>query len=165
MTAQLQARPAGPILGAAKPIVYLAGRYSRREELAGYAEGLIALGLFRCEARWLVEPHDWDGTAEGEGLKLAQRYALDDLEDLGRAHAVVVFTEEAGAYRRGGSLVEYGLALAMQKHVVVVGPAPNVFITLPMVVRYADWAAALAHLIEWKDAVERAVLRKRLELP
>lgn len=84
------AEPAIVVPGANKrPIIYLAGRYSRREELAGYARSLIELGLARVEARWLTENHDWDGSTEpGEGLGLerAQQLAMDDLEDLGRAY-------------------------------------------------------------------------------
>jgi hypothetical protein len=145
------------------PRVYLASRYSRREELQGYAAQLLELGLAEVPCRWLTEPHDWDGTATGEGLGKAQRFALDDIEDLERCHGVVVFTEEAGEYRRGGSLVELGIALATGKHVVIVGPAPNVFCTLPAVPRFDSWASALAHLVLWRDAAEQASIRRRLQ--
>lgn len=146
-----------------RPLVYLGARYSRREELQGYAETLRELGLADVECRWLSEVHDWSGDAETpEGLAQAQRLAIDDVQDLERAHAVVIFTEAAGAYRRGGSLVELGLALGLRKHVVIVGPAPNVFCTLPMVARYRTWERALEHLLRWKTAAEQAEPRQRL---
>ena len=145
-----------------KPLVYLAARYSRREELRGYAAQLEELGLASVPARWLHEDHDWDGTTEEEGLLRAQGLALDDLEDVWRAHALVLFTEEAGQYRRGGSLVELGFALGKGKHVVIVGPAPNVFCTLASIVRVATWTDAVAHLVEWRRAVESAATRKAL---
>lgn len=80
--------------GSKGPLVYLAGRYSRREEFQGYAQELAVAGIGRVEARWLTEEHDWDGSQEpGAELEAARRFAQDDLEDLSRAHAVVVFTE------------------------------------------------------------------------
>lgn len=148
-----------------RPLVYLAARYSRRAELIGYATQLRELGLADVECRWLSEEHDWTGEADTPaGLEQAQRLALDDLNDVARAHAVIVFTEPAGTYRRGGSLVELGMAIGLQKHTVIVGPAVNVFCTLPVVVRYTDWPAALTHLLKWKDAVEQQGLRNRLVL-
>lgn len=144
------------------PLVYLASRYSRRDELIGYADTLRDLGLARVDCRWLSEPHDWDGSTTGIGLAKAQQFAMDDVADLERSHVVVVFTEDAGTYRRGGSLVELGLAIGLQKHVVLVGPAPNVFTTLPSIPRFATWAEVVAHLVEWKTAMETAALRQRL---
>lgn len=141
-----------------KPIVYLAARYSRREELRGYAAQLEELGLASVPARWLREEHDWDG----EDVEQAQGLALDDLEDVWRAHAVIVFTEEPGTYRRAGSLVELGFALGKGKHVVIVGPAPNVFCTLASIERYATWPEAVEHLMRWRAAVEAAATRKAL---
>lgn len=152
-----------------RPIIYLAARYSRREELQGYATQLSDLGLADVPARWLWEDHDWDGDTSlledgtaGESLLKAQRFAMDDVADLERSHAVVLFTEEAGNYRRGGSLVEYGLALALQKHIVIVGPAPNVFCTLPLAIRLGSWTDALAHLVWWRDQMEQIATRKKL---
>lgn len=181
-----------------RPRAYLAARYSRRDELRGYAEQLRELGLADVEARWLVGTHDWAGDAGSpEALAAAQKFADDDLDDLQRAHLVVVFTEEPAAERlrgyvagaledyvpghtsdealadevaarfgrdRGGRHVELGVAIGMGKHVVIVGPAENVFCTHPVVVRYATWADALAHLVRWKDAVEQQSIRNRLVL-
>lgn len=141
------------------PRVYLAARYSRRGELQRYAAQLREMGLAEVPCRWLSEEHDWDGN----DLARAQRYALDDIEDLERCHAVVVFLEEPGNYRRGGSLVELGMAMASGKSVVLVGPAPNVFCTLPGMPRFPAWPQALAYLVAWKDAAEQTKLRRRLQ--
>ncbi len=75
---------------------------------------------------------------------------------------MVCFTEEPGEYRRGGSLVELGFALGKGKHVVIVGPAPNVFCTLGSIHRVATWPEAVAHLVQWREAVESAATRKAL---
>lgn len=136
--------------------VYLAGRYSRREELRGYAQALAQSGVGTADIAWLREEHDWDGTEGEEGLAQAQRFAIDDMQDLASAHAVVVWSEAPGGCRRGGRHVEYGVALGMGKHVVVVGPLENVFYSLPSVPRFLTWDGALAHLAVWKAEVERA---------
>lgn len=158
----------GPMGGAKGPLIYLAGRYSRREELIGYGQELAVAGIGRVEARWLTEDHDWDGSQQPGGeLEAAQRFATDDVEDLAASHAVVVFTEEPapGGRNRGGRHVEYGLAIGLRKHVIVVGPAENVFHTLPSVPRFAEWEQAKAHLAAWREAVERSARIKRLSLP
>lgn len=136
--------------------VYLAARYSRREELQGYAQAIAEAGVGTAELAWLREEHDWDGTDTPEGLAQAQKFAVDDLQDLVAAHAIVVWSEEPGQCRRGGRHVEFGIALGMNKHVVVVGPLENVFYSLPSVARFGTWEEALAHLAAWKDAMERA---------
>lgn len=157
-------RPAlGPVMPRrTRPIIYLASRYSRRAEMQQHRLELAALGVGDVLARWLLEDHDWDGGTEGPSLGRGQQLAVDDLEDIERAHCLVLFTEEPGEYRRAGSLVEFGVALATGKHVVIVGPAPNVFTTLPWVPRYATWADALAHLVQWRDAMESQAIRRRL---
>lgn len=152
---------------------YLAARYSRRDEMRGYAEQLADLGLATVEAAWLSGEHDWGGsTSTPEELAAAQRYALDDMRDLARAHLVLVFTEgpDPAGRNRGGRHVEYGLALAghlsrpATKYVLVVGPAENVFHTLPQVPRVADWTGALAYLAQLRADMDSAAVRRRLQL-
>lgn len=147
------------------PRIYLAARYSRRAELQGYAGQIDELGLGYVKAAWLSEDHDWDGSQSTvPEVEAAQRFALDDLADLIAADLIVVFTEQpgSGGRNRGGRHVEYGAALALKKWVVIVGPAENVFHTLPQAARFADWTGALAHIVAVKDAVEQAAIRRRL---
>lgn len=47
---------------------------------------------------------------------------------------------------RGGRHVEYGIALALEKAVIVVGPQENIFHLLPQVEHYPDWPAYLEAL-------------------
>lgn len=137
--------------------IYLAGRYSRRAELRGYAHQLEVAGVGEVTARWLVEDHEWDG-AEDQ-LLLAGRLAGDDVDDLRGADLVVVFTEgpQPGGRNRGGRHVEYGLALERwirnEVRLAIVGPAENVFHSL--VPRFASWPDALRHLVAELDPVER----------
>lgn len=146
-------------------VVYLAGRYSRREELRGYAADLAQLGLGEVRAAWLSGEHEWDGSqATGEELAVAQQFAIDDVRDIGRAQVVIVFTEApgAGGRNRGGRHVEYGIALAAKKHVVIVGPAENVFHSLPNVPRFAEWQGAVAHLSQLRERQQSEAIRSRL---
>lgn len=108
--------------------VYLAGRFSRRDEFNRYADQLRSWG-FVVDARWLVEDHEWYGEETFEATMAARRFATDDLEDVLRADIVLVFTEppQPGGRNRGGRHVEYGLALGQGKDIIIVGPPENVF--------------------------------------
>lgn len=102
-------------------VVYLAGRYTRREELCGYANHLRALGL-RVEARWLLGTHQVHGEeaarAVEEHIKIPLRegrlFASDDVEDVMKANVLIAFTEtpESAGSSRGGRHVEWGIGLA-----------------------------------------------------
>lgn len=143
--------------------VYLAARYSRREELCGYRADLQALG-FRVPARWLNGSHQLDdsGRPIGETGELMfengdaaadhfrAKFARDDFEDVVTASLLVAFTEvprsgDAGA-GRGGRHVELGIALGLRIPVVVVGPRENVFCWLPQVRQFGTWVDFLATL-------------------
>lgn len=141
-------------------IVYLAARYSRREELNGYAGRLRAEG-FTVDARWLLGAHqvsddqlNWEAKVEDderqddEAIAFRQMCANDDWEDLARADVIVAFSEPPRSNAsRGGRHVEFGIALALQKRVVVVGPRENVFHCLPQVAVVRTFDEALALLV------------------
>jgi len=113
--------------------VYLASRDCRREELAGYADELRAVG-FEIASRWLSGNHEIDDRGFSEEAKASerQRFACEDWEDLMAADIVISFTEEPRSHAsRGGRHVEFGAALAAGKMCFVCGPAENVFHCLP----------------------------------
>lgn len=136
--------------------IYLASRYSRRLELCGYREELLALG-HDVTARWLNGEHqvDNEGVAIGEGGEqrvesggdaIAAKFAQDDFEDVATARLVIAFTEVPrgpGGSSRGGRHVELGMALAWAKDIIVVGPRENVFCWLPCVDHFETWEGAL----------------------
>jgi len=105
--------------------IYLASRYSRREELRDYRRRLQEAG-FDVQARWLNGEHQMDNADTIEA------FANDDWEDVNAAECVVNFTEppRSGA-NRGGRHVEFGIALARGVRVVVVGHRENIFHWLP----------------------------------
>lgn len=134
-------------------IVYLAARYSRREELLGYIGQLREAGHV-VNSRWLLDgPEAHDGAAKVEAATQtmppeAAAFALDDYADVFACDLLVAFTEtpRAPSAGRGGRHVEFGIALALGKRLVVVGPRENVFHALPGVEQYWTWAEALARL-------------------
>lgn len=121
--------------------IYLAGGYSRREELNRYARELEQM-THLVVARWLHGQHEM---LPGMPEEVRGRFAEEDLEDLLQADCVIVFTDEQ-APSRGGHHVETGLAIAMHRYgrrLLVVGPRTNVFHWLPRVVEhYESWPEA-----------------------
>lgn len=98
--------------------IYLASRYSRREEMEGYANRLIEAG-FEVVSRWVYG---------GEEGKTDEEIALFDLEDVERADLVLSFTEPYRSSNIGGGRhVEFGYALALGILVDIVGEKETVF--------------------------------------
>ena len=129
--------------------VYLAARYSRLGELNGYAKQLRDTG-HTVNARWLLgdhQIHEGNGLVQAPSVSVpmcAQRFAIDDFEDVRSADAVVCFTEPArSTTTRGGRHVEAGLALAWGKIVVIVGPRENIFYTLPQISQFDEWGPSV----------------------
>lgn len=125
--------------------IYLASRYSRREELCIYRRDLLALGL-NVTSRWLNGDHQVDDAGLMERAAEAERvrFANEDWHDLLDADCCISFTEipRTGS-TRGGRHVEFGAALALGKHCVVVGHRENVFHCLSQVRFCHHWQAAL----------------------
>ena len=128
--------------------VYLAARYSRYEEMQGYAKTLAELGI-DVTSRWIQGDHQvsdkalLDVGAEADHEERI-RFAEEDILDLRRASIMVNFTEPPRAGpSRGGRHVEFGLALAHGLTVYVVGHRENVFHCLPQVRYYPFWEGAL----------------------
>ncbi len=116
--------------------VYLAARYDRQQEMKALAETLEATGQFEVTARWIQGNHEMpqyvgqrpvaDPTSEEE--RITKIIAEEDLIDLLLADTVISFTEKRDVgYNRGGRHVEFGIALAARKRLIIVGPRENVF--------------------------------------
>lgn len=123
--------------------LYLASRFARGAEMEQFAEQARAAG-FEVTSRWHNGSHgdpniDSDLTHPG-----MPRYAVEDLNDVARADVVVSFTHGGGG--KGGRHVEFGLGLAWNKRMVVVGPREHVFHTVDGVERVDTWSEALGLL-------------------
>ncbi len=129
--------------------VYLAARYSRREELCGYRARLEEMG-HEVTSRWLHGQHQALDEELVTRPELAGRLAADDVEDIEDCQMLVAFTEvpRAGP-TRGGRHVEFGIALQLRPVIaaVVVGPVENVFHMLA--------AVRFETAEEWLKAMER----------
>ena len=132
--------------------IYLAARYSRREELCAYAETLRGLG-FTVTSRWIDGSHQSpDETENAAALALKRQWAGDDLEDIDDASVLVAFTEEprTGA-TRGGRHVELGYALGRRMPVVIVGPVENVFCSIESIYRFDEFGEGVHALLSWLE--------------
>ena len=129
--------------------IYLAARFSRKDELNGHADQLRATG-HEVTSRWLTGAHEWSGVADNEIPAADQaRFAREDIEDIDRADVIVCFTEAPHAGpARGGRHVEAGYALGIGKRILAVGWRENVFYALPQVEFFPAWDRALAALNE-----------------
>jgi hypothetical protein len=98
----------------------------------------------------LVEGDGDESTNVQAGLRSAElrtKFAIDDWEDVNAAELVISFTEPPRAKaNRGGRHVEFGIALANEAGVIVVGHRENIFHWLPQVKFFATWAEAVAAL-------------------
>jgi nucleoside 2-deoxyribosyltransferase len=103
--------------------IYLAARYSRREEMERIALELINAYGYDITSEWVFG---------GEEGKTDEDIAVMDLEHLDEADTILSFTEtgEVGYYT-GGRHIEHGYAIAKGKRLVVIGPRENVFHYLP----------------------------------
>lgn len=124
--------------------IYLASRYSRHDEMRGVRDVLHALG-HEVTSRW-IDCHtdvvgDYTASFTQEFLnaspELSAPLGQHDVDDLMAADTVISFT--CGTGGKGGRHVEFGIALATGKHLIVVGPRENVFHTLPQVKHYPSW--------------------------
>jgi nucleoside 2-deoxyribosyltransferase len=107
--------------------IYIAGRYSRRDEFREVAKQLIAMG-HEVTSRWLQEDEPLQSHMGDHTPEWYAHTALIDLADINEAAAVLFFAEDPKVGTpRGGRHVEFGYALAKGKFIFVIGPEENVF--------------------------------------
>lgn len=121
--------------------IYLAARYSRREELCQYREALKSLG-HEVTSRWLNGNHQAENDELDKGAA-AELFASEDLDDVIESQLVISFTETPRTTQsRGGRHVEFGVAIGRGIPVWVVGPRENVFHCLGHVDQFDSWDKA-----------------------
>lgn len=117
--------------------LYLAGRWSNRENIQQKANQLKRMGFF-ITSRWHSDPNHLvfrDATSPEE-IAWNDTLAHHDMEDLYSAEAIVYFAEHGS---RGGSHVEFGMAIAWGKDLILVGPRSHVFTFFCQVICYETW--------------------------
>lgn len=147
--------------------IYLAARYSRRLELCGYRAQLQGIG-HTVTSRWLNGDHQIsddgqplgddgeklvegdDGSTTERAAALRSKFALEDINDVHHCEMLVAFTEPPrSSASRGGRHVEFGMALAMRKQLVVIGHRENIFHWPDNIPFFADWDAFVPALIAY----------------
>lgn len=139
--------------------IYLASRYSRREELCGYRTQLESIG-HTVTARWLNGLHqindagvpvaddgmtklvrDEDESTEVKVISMRAKFAREDYDDVMSADMLIAFTEKPRSeLTRGGRHVELGVAIGAGKIVIVVGPRENIFCWMDTVLHFDNWS-------------------------
>ncbi len=109
--------------------IFLSSRYSRRDEMREWRTKLQELG-FEVNCRWLDT--EWEETQRVTSAappEYREEFAHKDAEDVANCDCLIAFTEapDSGGNNRGGRHVEYGMALALGKVVVVIGYRENIF--------------------------------------
>lgn len=119
--------------------VYLAARYSRKNEIAALIPIFGAHGI-SVGSRWLLEPHPPDTKLCEVSPEFCTDTAQVDMEDIEMCDTLVFFSEDPlVGTPRGGRHVEMGFALGIGKRIAVIGAErENIFHFLPGVVHYLN---------------------------
>lgn len=89
-----------------------------------------------------------DANFTQKSADLRAHFANNDWEDVTGADLVISFTEAPrSSANRGGRHVEYGIALALKKRVIVIGYRENIFHWLPQVEFFLTFEEAVKVLI------------------
>ncbi|MBW3672369.1 MAG: nucleoside 2-deoxyribosyltransferase [Acidobacteria bacterium] len=123
--------------------VYLAAAYSTKDQLRPYAHELRQLG-FEVTAQWLDEPHAATVPFTSRDPEELRAFASRDIDDVARSDVFLFFSlDPEQPTKRGGRHVEFGLAVATGKRVIVIGPRENIFHFLPEVEVVKTWPEAV----------------------
>jgi hypothetical protein len=91
---------------------------------------------FKVTSRWINGEHE---VLEGQDHNLNERFAREDWEDLNNANLMIYFVPNGNENRgRGGRHVEFGLALAWNIQIFVIGKKENVFHWMSQVRHFDD---------------------------
>ncbi len=121
--------------------IYLAAPWVNREAMRVVRDDLVAMGHV-VTSRWL-DIEDLGQSPVPDDFEVCREAAINDFDDIIYADMFLVLTDErpVGA----GHHVELGYALALGKHVVVVGPIKSIFHHLADH-HYATWEEAKARM-------------------
>lgn len=127
---------------------YLASRYDSKLFLRGVRDKLQAMG-HAVLSTWLTEEEPLNVQIDDVDPDTLVDYALQDLAEILEADVFVHFQNQNRPNIRGGSSVEFGIALAKEKKMIVVGDRINIFDFMPIVTCFPTveeflwWAATI----------------------
>lgn len=130
--------------------IYLAAPYASRDAIRTYAAEIRSIGI-TVTSSWLDEEHEINAGTEGAATSLTDeqvdKHAQADLRDIRESDLLVLFTAAyVGTEGGGGRHVETGIALALNKPVLVVGEPENVFHRTTGVFTFPNWHATTLDL-------------------
>lgn len=129
--------------------IYLAARYSRHPEMRELGTKLNRAG-FDITSRWIGGNHELRDAGQEEAERV--RFAAENFEDITKSDCIISFTEtpdsarEAARPSKGGRHAEFGIGLAFNKRMILVGPREHIFHWLPNVEVYPDFDTLLVQL-------------------
>lgn len=127
---------------------YIAARFSRRPEANALANELQRRG-HTITSRWVKPETDHvlpTGLSKQAEDGECARFAMEDYVDVVDCEVMVSLMEEPRSNGRGGRHVEFGMALALHKELVIIGPRETVFHHLSAVHHFDTTEAFLAAL-------------------
>lgn len=129
--------------------LYIAGAYTRRAELQGYAAALSDMG-HHITSGWLQGHTGLLITDDGHFLDgypaTLATLAEEDRADIRACDILIGFTEPLDAWVRGTTLWEIGFADGLGKGLVLVGARRTLFDWLPGLCRFETWEDCAAFL-------------------
>ena len=131
-----------------KNSVYLAAHYSRKHEVKRAARDLEYVNV-KVSSTWHREHLAADSSLLDSTSAYNRRSARRDLSELEKSTHLVFFSLHPDIlFSRGGHCVEYGVALALHKKIIVIGPHQHVFCYLPGTKFFPSWLEAFPWLRE-----------------
>ncbi len=131
--------------------VYLAARFSKRPIVEAWGKALEHHG-FEIVSRWSQRDSDHklvDGLSPQAEDSERQRFAIEDIEDIDKAHICLSLMEEPRNNSRGGRHIEFGYALGKGLDLWIVGPRETVFHHLPQVHCFDDWVDCFNAMVNY----------------
>ena len=123
--------------------------------MEGYADKVNAYdGLETCSSWTRSDEVMAEAFTDGQDMYAENAWLAErDLEEVKACDVMLLFTEPTGRInvpRTGGCHFEAGYALASGKHLVVVGPAENIFCLLPLLPSFSGRCLRYRH---WDDSI------------
>lgn len=106
--------------------VYLAGPWADRAQVRAVRDQLVEAGI-PVNSRWIDSHHTDEANVTHEDMAIE---AWNDIEDVVKSKVLMVWNSQ----KSEGKAFETGVAIALQKDVIIIGERTNVFHHLPMVI-------------------------------
>lgn len=136
--------------------IYLASRYGDAPRLRDVGERLRAFG-HKVTSRWVWADRRAGRRFEDIPFEEKAEIALENLDDVRACDVLVLFNDHTPGASRGGKFVELGMAIALDKRLIIVGERSSVFEFLPGASRVVDVEMLLGVFDNWAKTIETDV--------